>query len=553
MSKHHYPNPGEFRQLIGALLGPEAAFFRVILVYSAAISLLSLAIPISVQLLIDSVANTGLISAIITIGLILFALLLVSGVLYALRAWSMELFNRRLYSRLSSEIAMTGLLVRTGYFEQEERAALFNRYFDIMTIKKNIPYLLGSGFTLLFQSIIGFVVVSLYHIYFLVFSIVLIVVIWAVWKIWGWKATVTAFRLSEAKHEAAAWLQGLAINNGFFKATRHHSYALEITDRKIHQHLDEQQGHFRHSFSQLLSFLFLYAFASAALLSVGGWLVLQGQLTLGQLVSAELIMSAIFYGLPQLAGYLDYYYDVCAAVEELSRFGNVEIEKVGTEKPVDFADRQALVFQKVGCESPQGKCRFDFTVPANSFVHVKPGDGGLVSLLASLLKQQQIPESGSITYGKADLLSCNLMELRQAVVVLDRQTLLSVTIRDYLKLAALNVGSNEIYQALAAVNLNEEIAQFKNGLDTCLSHSGYPLSLDQALRLKLAFVLLGSARIVVLGQIYDVLEKTILEGFWTQFSSARGGILLYCTKRQIPELTALVLELDSQSQTLIKV
>src|SRR5690606_35766887 len=121
-----------------------------------AISLLTLAIPISVQLLIDSVANTGLFSAVLTIGILLFALLLLSGILYALRAWTMELFSRRFFTRVASEIALTGLLARTGHFESGRRGALFNRFFDIMTVKKNVPYILSNGFTMLLQGLIGF-------------------------------------------------------------------------------------------------------------------------------------------------------------------------------------------------------------------------------------------------------------------------------------------------------------------------------------------------------------------------------------------------------------
>lgn len=242
---HHYPDPREFRRLLAAVLRPESPFYRVILIYSLAISLLTLAIPISVQLLIDTIANTGLASAIVTIGLLLFALLLLSGVLFALRSWTMELWNRRLFSRIAGELTMTGLLARTGYFEQEERAALFNRFFDIMTLKKNVPYLISYGFSLFLQSVIGFVVVSLYHFYFFIFCSGLIVLIWLVWYLWGWKAIEAGFHLSESKHVTAAWLQGLAVNGGFYKSRSRMDHALHLADRHVNHHLDCQEIHFR--------------------------------------------------------------------------------------------------------------------------------------------------------------------------------------------------------------------------------------------------------------------------------------------------------------------
>mgnify|MGYP002654653969 CR=1 FL=1 len=71
----------------------------------------------------------------------------------------------------------------------------------------------------------------------------------------------------------------------------------------------------------------MYAAASAALLGLGGWLVIENQLTLGQLVAAELVLSAAFLGVAQLGSYLGYFYDLFAAVEEISQFYDVEQEQ----------------------------------------------------------------------------------------------------------------------------------------------------------------------------------------------------------------------------------
>jgi len=52
---HHLPTLSEFRPMFFRLLGPEHRFYKLVLVYSIAISLLTLAIPISVQALIDTI------------------------------------------------------------------------------------------------------------------------------------------------------------------------------------------------------------------------------------------------------------------------------------------------------------------------------------------------------------------------------------------------------------------------------------------------------------------------------------------------------------------
>lgn len=70
----------------------------MVFIYSIGISLLTLSVPIAVQLLIDTVANTGLFRAVLMIALLLSLLLAISAVLYALRDYAMELFKRRIYA-----------------------------------------------------------------------------------------------------------------------------------------------------------------------------------------------------------------------------------------------------------------------------------------------------------------------------------------------------------------------------------------------------------------------------------------------------------------------
>lgn len=543
----HFPDRREFREMFSAILSPEAGFYKVVLVYSLAISLLTLAVPISLQLLVDTVANIALLRAVVLIALLLFTLLVLSGVMYALRAYAMELFSRKIYARISSEIAMTAMLAEPEYFGHKQKTDLFNRYFDIVTLKKSIPDILTNGFTFILQAFIGFTVVSFYHFYFFIFSALLIFLLWMVWRIWGWRAIETSFRLSESKYQTADWLQSLALNNESYRSSQNPSFALERANHLVNNHVQCQVDHFRHTYAQLLAMLFLYAAASAVLLGIGGWLVIEGQLTLGQLVAAELIMSAIFAALPQMAGYLDSMYYVCAAVEELARFRDVETEGPETDSNTRLKHDEDVVFRKVKIEHLTQPMEFDFELPGRGLFRVS---GNLVCLqrIGELLSRNYRPLSGLITIGGHDNTDIQRQELRKAVRVISRVTVPPMTVREFLELYICPQGRYSRQQALSMLGLDDDIAHLADGMDTMLSRGAWPLSQPQAIRLKLASALLSEPSVLVLEDIVDAVDPDILDDFLSAMQQL-NTIVLYYTKRQdIGEFDyTLHLEADEQS------
>ncbi|WP_428407859.1 ABC transporter transmembrane domain-containing protein [Hyphococcus sp.] len=485
------------------ILGPEKNFFILTIIYGIGISFLSLATPISVQMLINTVANTGLATPLVVLSLTLFLLLLVSGLLNALRVHLMEIFSRRFYARMVSEISIRSLYAQNPFFGDDGRASLFNRYFDIITVQKNIPVLLIGGFTLILQAGVGFALVSFYHPLFLAFNIILICLIWFVWVLWGKAAIREACELSHRKHATAAWLEGLGASNGYFKSEMHIAYALTKTDAATSSYIDAHRRHFRRHFSQTISFFVIYAAASATLLGLGGWLVIQGQLSIGQLVAAELILSAAFFGVSQLGAYLNYFYDLCAALDELSLFYDVaQEEPKGSHLPTRHDS--TLVFAKVRGDARGSSALLDFRLDNGAAVMARAENHGIQRLVCNLLKRHEKEKGGYITLGGRDIRDTEIHALRQEIIVLDRPMVIESTIRDYLRLSAGDAEPETILEALRAVGLERVIVELEYGLDTKIASTGWPLSVAETMQLKLASALLARPRVLILNQLFDV-------------------------------------------------
>lgn len=514
----------------GPLLGPDRGFFTLTLIYGSGIALLSLATPLAVQMLINSVAYTALPTPLFTLSGMLLVLLLCAAVMGAFRKHLMELFRRRFLARTVADVTLRAVYAQNPFFDDERRIDLFNRYFDIMTVQKAMPSLLIGLYTLLLQAAIGFVLTAFYHPFFLAFNLTFVFIVWLIWIIWARGAMRTAIELSHAKYRLGHWLESIGASNGFYKSSRHLDYAMDKTEEQTATYVSAHRRHFRYTYPQTLALLVLYAVASAGLLAMGGWLVLQGQLSIGQLVAAELILSSIFYSAAQLGPYLDTFYDLVAALEELDLFRQVPQEDLGKAARGQRSPAPgALSFERVRAGNSGASASFDFTIPANSRL-LACAEPGVARLFDALLKRHVRPEAGLITLGGADIADLNVYELRSEAIVLNRPTIVETTIRDYLSLACTTRDPIQMLAALKTVGLDGRVAELRDGMDTLLSGTGWPLSIVEIMLLKLAGALIARPDILVLSELYDMVPVEQLKSVLATLDGSEMTVIYFSNR-----------------------
>jgi putative ABC transport system ATP-binding protein len=336
--------------------------------------------------------------------------------------------------------------------------------------------------------------------------------------------------VSHKKHATAAWLEGLAGSNGFFKTSRHIADALHKTDAVTADYIREHKRHFRYHFSQSLMFLFIWAAASATLLGLGGWLVIQGQLSLGQLVAAELVLSVVFVGISQLGTYLTYLYDLCAAEEELSLFYDVEQDP---PRPLQrpMTGDSSLVFAGARGESRGTELVLDLEIPAGSRVLATTDNHAAQRIFTNFLKRHEKPEAGYIAVGGQDFDAFQTHQLRQEIIVLDRPNVVESSIREYLAFSAPEEAGEDALDVLETVGLAPVIAQLSGGMDTRVAATGWPLSIAETMQLKLAAAILARPKVLVLSRLFDVLPEHALMGSLDRLQSDADTTVVCFTNR----------------------
>ena len=542
-------NLRETRKTLFSLLKPESGFFWVAIAYGVAISLMTLAVPIAVQTLINSIANIGSTRAVVILAVVLFLTLFISGIFSALRMRVMEFYERKVYARLTSQLGLKTIMAPHSFFEGRQNVSITQRYFDIMTLQKNIPSLMIDGFALVLQMLVGFTLVSFYHPALFAFNVVLLMTMYAVWKIWGRGAKRTAIELSHAKYDSAKWLHDIASAHEFFKSADHVEYAGRSTEGFINNYVKKHKAHFHYTFSQVVMFLLMYAISSAALLGIGGVLVVQGQLSIGQLVAAELVMSAVFLGLSRFTQYLKLYYELYGAAEKLGGALKIPQEDLHSDS-VAVPASSKLVFNKVTLAYGADKCEVDVTLEPGTQYFVTSDKSWVQKQLLGYLKKYERVPAGDILLGNLSLNDYDTHELRQAVTILDRSLIIEVSIERYLKLAQPEASHADIRHALEEVEMHKVIDALPEGLQTKVSVLGAPLQPLEFLLLKLAATIIARPKLLILNQHFDAIPVELRSRLLKRLKKYEFTVL-YFTNMPMSECLSGVLHMHDNAQATI--
>ncbi|MFN5804482.1 MAG: ATP-binding cassette domain-containing protein, partial [Opitutia bacterium] len=250
--------------------------------------------------------------------------------------------------------------------------------------------------------------------------------------------------------------------------------------------------------------------ASSALLVVGGSLVLSQQLTLGQLVAAELIVSAVVASIAKLGKQFEAWYDALAAVDKLGHLVDLETERVDGDVPAAESSAGAAVSVRALRHAyPGGRevlRSLDFDVAAGGRLAVTGPQGSGCSTLLDLLAGMREPSGGAILVDGLDLRAWSLEALRSKVMLLRSQDIFNGTVADNVGLALPGVGMEQVQAALARAGLLDDVLAMPQGLATPLVTGGLPLSSRQRNRLLVARALLLRPRLLLLDELLDGLD-----------------------------------------------
>ncbi|MBC8084072.1 MAG: ABC transporter ATP-binding protein [Hymenobacter sp.] len=495
------------------LLASERRDITYLYVYAALAGFINLSLPLGVQSVIGFVSSGEVsTSLVVLIGFIVLGTLLAGG-LQVMQVYLVEIMQQRLFVRVSLDFAVRLPHVRTERLADEYLPELMNRLLDTPTLQKGFSTLLIEISAAALQILFGLLLLSFYHPVFIAFGLLLVLLLLLMIRVTGPKGLSTSLTESQYKYQVVAWLEDVARTVHTFRHPPRQELALNRTDELVEGYLSARQSHFRVLLTQLWGFVAFKVLITAALLSIGCWLLVSKQINIGQFVAAEIVIILTISAVEKVLLKLDVVYDALTSLDKIGHVLDLPVgaAHAGADLPLPATaaglgvELRHLGYQYPGHAKPPLQ-DVSLTLRAGEHLGLAGFDGSgkttLLRVLAGLLDGY----TGVVAYDGLALQDIAGEALGRCVGDnISHQSIFAGTLLQNLTLDQASLTPDDVAWALELVGLRDEIYARPQGLSTRLG-AGTPLSDSSRQKLLLARALVHRPRLLLLDHFLPGVE-----------------------------------------------
>ena len=501
-----------FWWFVPSLMEHRTVFIEV-LISSFFVQIFGLVNPLMTMIIIDKVMGQRNIEALDVLGILMLLVALFEALLGGLRTFLFVDTTNRIDVKLSSEVIDHLLRLPLNYFDNRRVGDLTGRIGELANIRN---FLTGTALTVVLDA---------------VFSVIYIAVMLAL------NPLMTAVALAGVPFFAGIIVINSPIVRRLLrkKAERYadsQSYLVEVLNGV--QTVKAQNLELRSrwewsaryakfmtaSFNTVLTqttsssiSTFLNKLSGLALLWVGAYLVIDGQLSVGGLIAFRIIAGNVTGSLLRFVSVWQSFQEVGMSIERLR-------DVLDTEAEVDEDDRNNIDMPPINGSVKFEELSFRFTQSGplqlanvnlefsqGSFVGIVGLSGSGKSTLMKLLQRLYPPLSGRIFIDGYDIQKVELYSLRRQIGVVLQDTLLfNGTVQDNIALTNPDATTDEIIRAAKIAVAHDFIMNLPSGYNTIVGERGASLSGGQRQRIAIARTVLQNPKLLILDEATSALD-----------------------------------------------
>lgn len=475
--------------------------------YAIFSGIVALSLPLGIQAIINLIQGAQISTSWIVLVILVTLGVVFTGALQIMQLRIIETIQQRIFTRSSFELSYRFPKISMSELRNYYPPELANRFFDTLTIQKSLSKILIDVPTALLQIIFALILLSFYHPFFIIFGLFLLLLVYVVFKFTAKKGLETSLDESQNKYRVAHWIQEVARTVISFKLSGNTSLAVDKNDRYVADYLKARESHFRILIIQFMQMIGFKVIVTAGLLLIGGALVLNQEMNIGQFVAAEIIILLVITSVEKLILGLESFYDVLTSIEKIGQVVDKKLEDQDGENP-DIGDALHIELNKVNYsvdnrEEPIiSNINIDIHVKSRILIQGESSSGKstLLRLISGILQ----PSSGQIILNNHSLKSINLNYYRSHLgMSLSEETPFIGTIRENITFGNPNISDETIYKALENVGLSEFIKEQEHGLQTILHPEGRQMSYTTSKKIILARAIVGKPKVLILEDPLD--------------------------------------------------
>lgn len=501
-----------FKWAVKEFVFPRKKIVSVGLVLIIIKSVAGLALPFVTRTLLDEVFPNKDFPLLMTLVTILAGALLIQAITSFALTRLLSVEAQRLISNLRADVQRKLMKLPINFFDNQKSGALVSR---VMTDVEGVRNIVGTGLVQLIggslTAILSLVLLLQLN-WFLTVVVLVPVAIFAVIMLKAFSYIRPIFRKrgkinAEVTGRLTETLNGVRVIKGF--------NAEEQESKIFEEGVDRLFVNVKKSLTATAiitsSSTFLIGLASAAIMGVGGYYVIGGAMTPGELMYFTFLLGLMVAPIVQMSNIGSQLSEAMAGLDRTQELMNMKEEDdpaVRTEFIKEI--KGDIKFENVEFAYEENKevlHGISFDAPAGSVTALVGSSGSGKSTIAGLAATFLNPVSGKVTLDGADLAKVNLSSFRKHLgVVLQDDFLYEGTIRENILFPRPNATEEELQAAVKGAYVNEFTDRFDEGLETVIGERGVKLSGGQRQRISIARALLADPKIIILDEATSNLD-----------------------------------------------
>ena len=474
--------------------------------------LASLVLPGASKYLMDDVIVNKDIEMLKLVLIVVLVAIIVQATTSFLLTRILSVEAQHLIAKFRARVQKKVLSLPISFFDNNKSGALVSR---IMTDVTGVRNLVGTGLVQLvggsFTAIISLILLIRINLTMTVFVLVPVSIFaFIALKAFGYIRPIFRSRgkiNAEVTGRLTETLNGVRVIKGF-NAEQQENLNFEEGVERLYENVKKSLTSTAFVTS---SATFLLGLATTGIMGIGGYLMIQDQMTFGEFLSFTLYLGLMISPIVQMSNIGSQLTEALAGLDRTEEIMKMTEENNPEERTIKLNNlKGAIVFDDVHFSYEQSKevlHGISFEAQPGSVIALVGSSGSGKSTIASLAASFLSPSSGQVLIDDENLKQVELDSFRRHLgVVLQDDFLFEGSIRDNILFPRPDASEEALLAAVKGAYVDEFTDRFEAGLDTLIGERGVKLSGGQKQRISIARALLAAPQIIILDEATSNLD-----------------------------------------------